>query len=93
MDKAMTDERMKRAEEYAQGLFNTLSKDRYLTDYELNIIAGQLLAFAAEEVANERARCEKVVRDKYDELAKRSYPPPKILIELADAIAKLREGK
>lgn len=33
-------------------------------------------------IAAERKACAKVLRDKHDELAGRSYPPPKILLEL-----------
>lgn len=36
--------------------------------------------------AAEREACAVVLRDKYNELARRSYPPPKILLELEAAI-------
>lgn len=52
----------KRAEQYAQGMFNTLSKDRYLTESELESITNQFLAFAAavsaERIAEDARRIE-----------------------------------
>jgi len=39
-----------------------------------------------EIVLAEREACAKVLRDKHDQLAKRSYPPPKILLEMESAI-------
>lgn len=47
------DKLRERAREYAQGLFNALSKDRYLTDKELTMIADQMIAFAAAASAGE----------------------------------------
>lgn len=37
-------------------------------------------------VLRERKACAKILRDKYNEWAKRSYPPPDILLELEAAI-------
>ena len=46
-----------------------------------------IIAKFAERIAfDEREACAKVLRDKHDELAKRSYPPPKILLEMEGAI-------
>jgi hypothetical protein len=42
----------------------------------------------SEEIV--RAACIKVLADKHLELAKRSYPPPRILLELADEMRALK---
>lgn len=42
----------------------------------------------SEEIV--RAACIKVLTDKHLELAQRSYPPPKILLDMADAMRSLK---
>jgi len=42
----------------------------------------------SEEIV--RAACIKVLTDKHFELAKRSYPPPKILLDLAQEMRELK---
>lgn len=46
----------------------------------------QVLKFAELVEAAEREACAKILRDKHNEMAKRSYPPPTILLELENAI-------
>ena len=62
------EKRRKRAEEYAQGLFNSLSKDRYLTDHELAMIADRMISFAAEVEQEVFAECAKACREMTKEI-------------------------
>jgi len=57
---------------------------------KFRIVCDEHQQIAAEREEVMRVRCAKVLQDKYDELAKRSYPPPSLLLELIDAIGKLK---
>lgn len=53
------------------------------TDDGTMICSAQWLHDFAKSVAEkEREACAKVLRDKHNEFAKRSYPPPKILLDM-----------
>ena len=78
-----------RIEELARGLFNSLSRDRYLTEKEMAMIAKQITC-AVNDAMEEAAReCEKLITPN----PTTTYWEANKIIAVADCAAAIRKMK